>query len=130
MQILKWFKKAYFFELSPKNHITIAFKNAFFIFIFLYIFKPFGMDELGGNLFVYCLGFGFITFFVQSFFYTILPLIFKDFFKEDDFTISKNILFLFVLVGCISICNWLYNSQFQNTENWRLLTFNANQGLK
>ena len=123
MQILEWFKKAYFFELSPKNHITIAFKIGLFIFIFLYIFKPFGMEELEGNLFIYSLGFGCVTFLVQSFFYTLLPLIFKDFFKEDRFTIRKNIFFLIVLVSCISICNWLYNSQFQNIENWRLLTF-------
>lgn len=123
MQILKWFKKAYFFELSPKNHLSIAFKNGFFIFIFLYVFKPFGMEELGGNFFIYSLGFGFVTFFVQSFFYIVIPILFKEFFKEENFTIYKNIFFLFVLVSCIGICNWLFNSQFQNTENWRLLTF-------
>jgi hypothetical protein len=122
MNFLNWLKKPYFFNSSLKSQISIALGIGFFIFIFLYLFLPFGMSDLKGNIFFYCLGFGFVTFFTQTFIFGIIPLIFKDFFKNENWTIGKNILLLFILITAISFFNWLYNSQVQNTENWRLLT--------
>jgi hypothetical protein len=119
---INWLSKPYFFNPSPKTHFALAFGVGFFIFIFLYLFQPFGMPDLDNNLFYYCLGFGLVTFFTQAFMFVILPLLFKDFFKNEKWTIGKNILFLLILVTCIAFFNWLYNTQIQNTKNWRLLT--------
>ncbi|KGL62419.1 LytTR family DNA-binding domain-containing protein [Polaribacter sp. Hel1_85] len=118
----KWLRKPYFFYISPKVHITLALVIGLFIFMFLYIFQPFGMSDLENNLFLYCLGFGFITFIVQSSLFIILPLVFKDYFKNENWTIGRNIFFLVILITSISTCNWFYNTLVQNTENWRMLT--------
>ena len=123
MSFINWLKKPYFFNPSPKNHLTLAFGVGFFIFIFLYTFQPFGMSELKGGLFFYCLGFGGVTFFIQTLLFVFVPLVFKDLFNDENWTIGKNILFLFILILSISISNWFYNTQVQNTESWRLLTF-------
>ena len=122
MSFINWLKKPYFFNPSPKNHLTLAFGVGFFIFIFLYTFQPFGMSELKGGLFFYCLGFGGVTFFIQTLLFVFVPLVFKDLFNDENWTIGKNILFLFILILSISISNWFYNTQVQNTESWRLLT--------
>ena len=120
--ILKWIKKPYFFELPPKVHLSLAFGVGFFIFLFIYLFQPFGMANLGGNLFLYSLGFGLVTFSTQAILFVLIPLIFKNYFRDENWTIGKNILFLLLLVSCISLGNWLYNNKFQNTENTELLT--------
>ena len=122
MYFINWLTKPYFFNSTPKTNLTLAFGVGFFIFIFLYLFEPFGMSELKGGLLLYCLGFGFVTFFTQTILFVFIPLIFKNYFKNEKWTIGKNILFLLLLITSISVSNWLYNSQVQNTEGSSLLT--------
>jgi hypothetical protein len=123
MVILNWLKKPYFFVNDPKFHFFLSFIIGSFIFLFIYTFKPFGMSILGNNLFFYSLGFGLISFSVQIFLFIIIPLFFKDFFKNEKWNIGKNILFLIILICLIAVCNWYYNSYYQDTEKHRLLTF-------
>jgi hypothetical protein len=124
MAILNWLKKPYYFVSDPKLHLILSIIIGSFIFLFIYTFKPFGMSALENNLFFYSLGFGVVSFCVQTFVFIIIPLFFKDFFKNEKWTIGKNILFLLILITLIAICNWYYNSYYQNTEKHRLLTFN------
>lgn len=122
MSILKWLNKPYIFNLNPKYHLLISFFIGSFIFIFIYAFKPFGMSELENNLFLYSLGFGVVTFLVETFFYVLIPFLYKEPFKDENWTIGKNIIYLLLLVTCISVANWFYNSKVQITDNSNLLT--------
>lgn len=120
---INWLSTPYFFNPDPKHHLVLSFIIGSFIFLFTFTFRPFGMAELENNLFLYCLGFGVITFIVQSFLFVIIPLIFKSFFNNKKWNVGKNILFLLILVSFISIANWYYNSKVQITSNAKLLSF-------
>ncbi|PWG05890.1 LytR/AlgR family response regulator transcription factor [Polaribacter aquimarinus] len=122
MQFFNWIKKPYFFIDSPKFNLLLSFGVGFFIFLFLFTFQPFGIPSILNNIFLYTGGFGLVTFFTMLFFFVFLPFIFKDFFKDENWTVGKNILFLFLLVFIITIGNYYYNSFFQNTDNMKLLT--------
>lgn len=119
--LINWLKKPYFFNAHPKHHLLLSFIIGIFIFLFIYTFKPFGMDTLENNIFFYSLGFGFITFFVQAIFSIIFPYLLKDYFKNENWTIGKNVLFLLLLVTFISLCNWLYNTEVQITNKFEKL---------
>ena len=123
MGFKNWLKKPYFFINSPKPNLLLAFGVGFFIFLFLFIFKPFGLANLNNNIFYYTLGFGIVTFIIQTSFYLLFPVFFKDFFKDENWTVGKNIIFLFLLVFTISLGNFFFNSLVQNTDNIQLLSF-------
>ncbi|WP_157812223.1 LytTR family DNA-binding domain-containing protein [Polaribacter sp. ALD11] len=79
------------------------------------------MAELKNNLFLYSLGYGIITFLVQLVLFIGGPYFFKDYFKDENWTIGKNILLLTTLVTLISLCNWFYNSKVQATDNLQII---------
>ena len=122
MQFLKWFKKPYFFINSPKFNFLLCFGVGFFIFLFLYLFQPFGITSVLNNKILYTAGFGFITFFISLFYFLFIPLIFQNFFKDENWNVGKNILFLFLLILSITFGNYYFNSFVQNTENMKLLS--------
>ena len=122
MRLLNWLKKPYFFIKSPKANLLLAFGVGFFVFLFLFVFKPFGISNINNNFLYYTLGFGLVTFIIQSSFYLLLPFIFKDYYKDENWKVGKNILFLFLLVFTISLGNYYYNSIVQNTDNMSVLS--------
>lgn len=122
MNLFNWIKKPYFFINSTKLNLIICIGCGLFIFIFLYIFQPFGIHLIENDILLYTLGFGFVTFAVQTFFFILLPYLYKDFFDDENWTVGKNIIFLFSLVSCITFFNWYYNSFAQNTQSVAILS--------
>jgi len=122
MLIYNWLKKPYFFINSPKFNFILSFGVGLFIFVFLFSFQPFGIANILNNKLLYTGGFGIVSFLSMILFFVVLPLFFKDFFKDENWNVGKNILFLFFLVITITLGNYLYNSNVQNTENINLLS--------
>lgn len=122
MFVLHWLKKPYFFINSFKFNFIICLGVGFFIFLFLFIFRPFGITSILNNKLLYTAGFGLITFICSSFFFLLFPILFQSFFDDENWTVAKNILFLFLLVFFISVGNYYYNSLVQNTQNIDLLS--------
>ncbi len=120
--IINWVQKPYFFINSPKFNLLLSFGIGFFIFSFLYLFQPFGIGSLENNIFLYTAGFGLVTFIVQIVFFILFPYIFKSFFNDDNWTVGKSILFLFLLTLTITFSNWYYNTIIQNTATIGLLS--------
>lgn len=123
--MLNWLKKPYFFITSIKFNLILSLIISVFIFLFLYVFQPFGMfDMQQQNVLLYCFGFGVVTFLVQNFMFLVLPKLLKKTFKDESWTVWKNILFFMTLISLISVFNWLYNNQMQIVDdNSSLLTF-------
>ena len=122
--MINWFKKPYFFISSVKFNLSLSFIIGSFIFLFLYIFKPFGMYTLQNQSFMYSFGYGLISFFTQILMFVLVPKVFKNVFNDENWTVGKNILFLFTLVTFISIFNWIYNNNVQIVDsNSHLLSF-------
>lgn len=120
--MLSWLRKPYFFINSTKENFLICLSGGFLIFLFLITFRPFGIIYIKNNIFYYTGGFGLVTFGVLSLFFLVFPKVFKKFFKDETFTVGKNILLLLSIIIFISFANWYYNSLVQNTDNMILLT--------
>jgi DNA-binding LytR/AlgR family response regulator len=78
-----------------------------FIFLFLYIFKPFGFSQLESKLqLIISFGFGLVT----SFMLFILKFLIEPLIIRGSWTIGKNIIWDFVIAICIGVANYFYIS--------------------
>ena len=98
-----------FFE-SPGQRILVPFLFSVFIYVFLMVFQPFGLSEIEYRKPIFIAGFFAITFLVMVFSYYLLPMIFHDVFNPDNWTVRKNIWFIFWQILTIGFFNWLYNA--------------------
>ncbi|APG65817.1 hypothetical protein LPB136_10775 [Tenacibaculum todarodis] len=125
-KILDWLSIPYYFNSSNKFKITISFYIGLFVFIFLYLFKPFNLISLEGLLLKYTSAIGLITFFGVFFVLYIPALIFKTYFNEDNWTIGRNLLLIIVGIFFNGILIWYLSSNIKSSENFEnlnLLTF-------
>jgi hypothetical protein len=118
MYIINWLKRPDFFYSDIKHKLIICLIISSSVFLFLYIFQPFGISILTKDIFFYTGGFGLITFFLCFSFSVFLPLLLKKSFK--NWTVGKNILFLLFIIITISIVNWFYNSLVQGINGIKL----------
>ena len=108
--VINWLKKPYPFVAELKTKVLISFAFGIFIYLFLIIFQPFGIDKIIANKAYYLLGFGMITTLVMLFSYFALPLLFKKTFDLDRWVIGKEIGFVLFVIAQITLLNYFYNS--------------------
>lgn len=118
MTILDWLKRPSYFYSNLKFNLFLCLVISSFVFLFLYIFQPFGIVNFKNSKILYTAGFGLISFVLGFLFFALLPLILKKSFK--NWTVGKNIFFLLFLVISISIGNWFYNSLVQDVNGIEL----------
>jgi hypothetical protein len=101
------FKKPYAVSESGKEKILYTLVFGLFIFLFLFIFKPFGLAQLDKKAqFFVSLGFGLVTIFMLFIFkFLIEPLVIKR-----NWTFGKSILWGFVIASSIGTANYFYVS--------------------
>jgi len=103
-----WLKKPLAFVTeSPVEKFYISLFFGLFVFVFLLIFQPFGLDAVAESKIFYLFAFGFATFiifFLNLFFF---PYLLPRFFDSDNWNILKNILFSLFNILIISYINWL-----------------------
>ena len=104
-----WLQRPYYFNHSISYRFMISFGFSFFVFVFLYLLTPFNLINLKNYLLEYVLGLSLVVFLALLFLFFILPLIFKNFFKKDEWTIGKNVLFIVVNLFVTSFFLWLFN---------------------
>ncbi|WP_027002948.1 LytTR family DNA-binding domain-containing protein [Hugenholtzia roseola] len=110
-EILKnWLQKPFPFVEKPKEKITVAFLFGTAIFLFLFTYEPFNVDEIRQFKVLVLLGFFAITFVVMAANFFLLPLIFPTLFLAEKWTVLKNMLLIFWIALCISFFNWLYSA--------------------
>jgi len=119
-KIRTWFLKPYPYIFSTLNNLKISFGFGLNVFLFLYLFQPFGISSLfekndfSNSIFQYTLGFGLITLVVLLVSLFIFPLILASFFNPSKWTIGRIILFLLVTIIMISLFNWYFNLWYIN----------------
>lgn len=119
-KVTSWFLKPYPYIFSTLNNLKISFGFGLNVFLFLYLFQPFGISGLFGtnnfsnSIFQYTFGFGLITLVVLLVNLFILPLILSSFFDPSKWTIGKVILFLLGTIIMISLFNWYFNLWYIN----------------
>jgi len=105
-RITTWLSTPYYFNPSPKFKFKVSISIGLFVFLFLYLFKPFYINYFGGLILEYTSVIGIVTFLSIFFIFIIPPLIFKNYFNEDNWTIGRNLLL--IQIGIIFTASWLW----------------------
>lgn len=79
-----------------------------FISLFLFVFRPYGLESLVADEYYHFIGFGAVTGLVMWLFYFGLPVLLPGFYDEDSWTIGKEFSATLSILALISTGNWLY----------------------
>jgi hypothetical protein len=94
--------------LSEKpQRLRSAFLIAFFVFGFLYIFKPFGLAGVEGNVLIVTAWYGLITLFFLLLTQLLFPVLFRTFYNDQKWTVGREIAQTMANVLLIAIGNFL-----------------------
>jgi hypothetical protein len=95
-------------DSKPRLWLTI-FGMGLFIYLFLLVFRPFGLYSLPGENFQMILaGYGLVCSLVLVFDLILLPDIFPRIFNESKWTVGKEIIFLLWNISSVGFGNVLY----------------------
>ena len=110
--VLKWLNRPFPCLETNISKAGFSFFVGLFVFLFLYLYKPFGISSINESVFFYTLGFGTISTLVVAIIHFFSPKILKHHFDPNNWTILKNIEFFFLIVVLIAINNWVYQLIF------------------
>ena len=111
--ILDTLYKPYPINDSIKSRVAYSFVFGLFVFLFLYIFKPFELNFLKSNFFTKTLGYGLVCFLVMLILNVFLYKTFPVFFSESKWTVKREIFWSVVNLTCIGLANFIYSFYFQ-----------------
>jgi hypothetical protein len=108
-----------------KHKIIASLLFSLFVFVFLLIFQPFGLDNIPFYKPIYISGFFFITLIALLIRYFIVPAIFPRYHDADNWTVRKNLVSIFYVIIIIAILNWIYNFWMgeEIAEQYNLFSF-------
>jgi hypothetical protein len=121
-RLLNWLSKPYYFDPSTKFKLKLSFAFGLFLFLFLFFFKPFGLIRFEKALLEYSIGMGFLDFLGTFLLLYISPLIFKDYFNEDNWTVGRNILLMAIGLLFVGIILWNFGEVYKKTYGFDKLT--------
>ncbi len=93
---------------STKEKLIIAISFGVFIFAFLAVFQPFGLNKITTNKLLYFSGYGLITSIVILFNAFVIMNIFKEFFLPENWRLWKSFVHNFIIIIPIAALNWFY----------------------
>lgn len=128
---MKWniFREPYPFNESTPKAILSAIFFGLFIFLFLRIFEPFGLNNYHSNLkTIKLLGYGAVTTFTLIANFLIFSKLFPKWFNRESWTVLKNICYTTWMFFCIGFGNLAY-SVSQRFLNFTLDGFLFYQGM-
>lgn len=121
-RIISWLDTPYYFNPSVTFKIRISAFVGLFVFLFLYVFKPFYLYSIENILLEYTFGIGLITFICTFFFLFVPAILFKEYFNEDNWTIGKNLLLIIVGLFITGIIIWHTSNIYKNEYNIKSLS--------
>lgn len=117
MSLIQLLTKPYPVIEGTRKKFTAAFAFGAFVFLFLYFFRPFGIGPFGSQqILFYALGFGGVTFAVMFINFLVLDRLFPSFFKEEGWTVGKEIFITLVHIAFIGFGNYLFATILSITE--------------
>ena len=88
------------------------------IFLILYLLQPFGISEMQYNKFPVLLGYGVVTLLASALAVYLFPLLFPAYYREERWTLGKNLLNILITCFMVVVGIWLYSSwQFRVALN-------------
>jgi len=111
--LLNWLSKPYYFNPSVEFKLKLSFAFGLFLFLFLYFFKPFDLTSFKGALLEYSLGMGVLDFLGTFLILYVPPLIFKDYFNEDKWTVGRLLLLMALGLLFIGTVLWSFGEVYK-----------------
>jgi hypothetical protein len=121
-RVIYWLSKPYYFDPSTKFKLKLSFAFGLFLFLFLFFFKPFGLIRFEEALLEYSIGMGFLDFLGTFLLLYISPLIFKNYFNEDNWTVGRNLLLMAIGLLFVGIILWNFGEVYKETYGFNKLT--------
>lgn len=90
------------------SNVKHAFGVGIFIFLLLFLLRPFNMEKVGEELFWFCVGFGFVTFVVSCAYFWLFGKVLKIKRNVPSWTLGRWIIYMLGLLICISLGNLLF----------------------
>tara|TARA_R110001606_G_scaffold393940_1_gene564376 strand:- start:2139 stop:3008 length:870 start_codon:yes stop_codon:yes gene_type:complete len=118
-----WLSTPYYFNPSIKFKLKVSLYFGFFVFLFLYVFKPFNLYSLKELILGYTIVLGVVTSFGVFFMLFIPALIFKNYFDEDKWTIGRNLFIILIGIVLIGSFLWYFGNLFKNTYGIKGLNY-------
>lgn len=103
-------QRPYYFETSSAANWKRSVFIGLFVFLFLWLFRPFGLQSFPGNLALISLGYGAITFASMVFFFQLVYPLFPKFYQEEKWNLGKEILSTLYVLALIGLGNALFSS--------------------
>lgn len=125
-QIFKFLNKPFPEETSIKQTIKTSFLVGLFIFLFLFVIQPFGMNVIPDKRFIYSLYFGLATFGVAVVYDIFFLYVFKIKTDLPTWTFYKWILNLIILLILITFANYFIMRAINDWEvplNWEIFKY-------
>jgi DNA-binding LytR/AlgR family response regulator len=104
------FRQPYPVQNEPKVKIFTSLGIGLFVFVFLSIFRPLGLNNLPfGHALSFLLGYGIITTLCLTINFLLVPKFFYNSFSEEKWTVGKEIVFILWIIFMIGIANSIYS---------------------
>lgn len=92
------------------------------VFLIIALLQPFGISQMTSDYkLLILMGYGVASFVALSITFYLLPVLFSSYYKEQTWTLGKNLLRMLVTCLLVAFCNWLYTAWVYDLNlNWRL----------
>jgi hypothetical protein len=112
-----YFSRPYQTTNSYSQRVLQCVLFGFMVFLFLFVFKPFGLAELGDKLLIATIGYGAVTTTVMLFLNVALMPVMPAFFSEENWTVGRELLWTAVNILFIAFAN-VWFSVFMGFASW------------
>ncbi|PWL27092.1 MAG: hypothetical protein DCO96_12185 [Fluviicola sp. XM-24bin1] len=100
---------------STSRRILMSLIMSFFVFVFLVIFRPFGLST-ESNAVLICTGYGLTCFLVMFVLNVVIIPLLPGFFDENNWLVWKEIVWVTINVSLIGLANAFYSAWFLKLE--------------
>lgn len=83
--------------------------SSLIVFLVLVVFQPFGIWSIEDHKISIVLGYGLVTALSQLIPGYLFPALFPTYYKEQGWTVGKQLLSILILLSFIGVCNWIYS---------------------
>lgn len=107
---MNWFNRPYPLIEQTQTKLLVMLGFAIFIPTFLYIYQPFGINEIDPNYkLLYVIGIGVHVSLTLGVNYFVVPKLFPNIFVAEKWTIQKEIIYILSSFFLVTCSNYLYN---------------------
>ncbi len=103
-------KRPYVMESSVARRWQASFFFGLFVFLFLLVFRPFGLATLPQGIVQVGLGYGFTTFLIMVLLNVVVFTLLPQYFNEQKWTVGKELFWACVNISLIGLANAAYTA--------------------